>query len=137
MDPLSLVEDGVKGLTRIADAFRSRGLRFVGLYLIKDTGHAGDETLTIRLITDVKGPDEKRKMIATLVDLRRERALPWIDSSIGFDLVHIDDPEASRVIEYAQRLGGPFAIIRDTMWQGLFIEYAAVAVIPARDMAAA
>jgi hypothetical protein len=76
-------------------------------------------------------------MIVALIDLRREQALPRIDELVGFHIVDVDDPEASRVLDYAQRLGGPPVIIRDAMWQGLFIEYALVAMLPDRKAAAA
>lgn len=137
MDPLSLVEGGAEGLVRIAEAFRAKRLKISGIYLIKQTGHAGDERWVIRLLTDEKSPHVKRNMIAALIDLRREETLPWIDDSVHFDIVHINDPEPIRVIQYARALGGPPVLIRDAMWQGLFIEYALVALVPERDAAAA
>lgn len=137
MDPLSLVEGGAEGLIRVVEAFRAKRLKVSGIYLIRQTGHAGDERWVVRLLTDEKSPQMKRSMIAALVGLRRERALPWIDDAVQFDIVHVDDPEPARVIQYAQALGGPPVLIRDAMWQGLFIEYAFVALVPKRDAAAA
>ena len=137
MDPLSLVEGGADGLVQVAEAFRTKRLNVAGIYLIKQTGHAGDERWIIRLVTEEKSPHLRRSMIVALVSLRREGALPRIDESVQFDIVHIDDPESVRVMRYAQALGGAPAVIRDVMWQGLFIEYAVVALIPERDAAAA
>lgn len=137
MDPLLLVEGGVDGLVRIAEAFRSKRVNVSAVYLIKVTGHAGDERWVIRLVTDEKSPHVRRNMIVALIGLRREEALPRIDDSVRVDIVHIDDPEPMRVIQYAQALGGSPVIIKDSMLQGLFVEYALVALVPERDAAAA
>ena len=137
MDPLSLVEGGADGLVRIAEAFRGKRLNVSGIYLIKMTGHAGDERWVIRLVTEEKSPHVKRRMIVALVSLRREGALPRIDDSVLLDTVHVDDFETVRIVQYTEALGGPPAVIRDVMWQGLFIEYAVVALVPERETAAA
>jgi len=71
------------------------------------------------------------------VPLRRERALPRTDNSVRILIPHVDDIEASRGIDYAQRLGRPPVIIRDAMWPGLFIEYAVVAMALEPDVATA
>lgn len=137
MDSLFLVAGGVDGLVRIAEAFRSRGLEVSGIYLIKRTGYEDDEKWIIRLISDQKSPDLNGQMIKALVSLERDRALPLIDPLVRVHIAPSDDPEAARVIDYTHRLGGAPAIIRDVMWQGLFIEYAVVALVPERDAAAA
>jgi hypothetical protein len=137
MDPLSLVTGGAEGLVRIAEAFRSKRVAVLGIYLIKQTGHDDDERFTIRLVTDERSPHLERRMIYALIDLRRENALPWIDGSVRFDIVHIDDAEPSRVLEYAQQFDSLPVVIRDVMWKGLFIEYALVAVLPERAAVAA
>lgn len=134
MDQDVLVEGGVQGLDRIADAFRSKELPVSGVYLIKVTSHDGFEEWIIRLIASRRVvPDLKRQMIFALVELRREAALPRIEAGIRFDIVDAANDEASRIIEYTRRLGGPPTVIRDTMWKGLFIEYALVADVPQAD----
>jgi hypothetical protein len=52
----------------------------------------------------------------------------------GVSLEHV---EASRVIEYARRLGEPPVVIRDAMWDGLYIDYALVAEFEPSTAAAA
>ena len=76
-------------------------------------------------------------MLTQLVAMQRDRTLPLIDPMIRIHIAASDDTEASRVLDYAERLGGPPVIIRGMMWQGLFIEYAVVARIPERNAAAA
>lgn len=120
-------------MNRIANAFRSKGLPVSGVYLIKLTSNDGYEERIIRLIVDRETPDLKRQMIYKLVELRREGLLPQVDLGIRFDVVTAADSEAARIIEYTRRLGGPSALIRDTMWKGLFIEYALVASVPQTD----
>lgn len=138
MDMFSLVEGGPDGLVRIAEAFRGKGVNVVGLYMIKTTSHDDEVRWTIRLITDQKSPHIQRNMIVSLIDLRRTKALPWVDDRVLIDIVNLDDPEASRIVEYARALGGRTpVIIQDEMWDNLFIEHAVVAIIPAHDKAAA
>ena len=137
MDQVTLVEGGTEGLNRIAEAFRSKGVPVSGVYLIKVTSQDGFEHWIIRLVVDRKTPDLKRKMIHELVRLRRDNRLPKVDPSVRFDVVSATDLEPSRVIDYAQRLGGAPVLIRDANWKGLFIEYALVASIPRTKVAVA
>lgn len=139
MDQDALVDGGVEGLARIAEAFRSKGLPVSGVYLIKLTSHDGFEAWIIRLIADRVRvvPDVKRQMIFALVELRRENALPRIETGVRFDIVDTKNDEASRIIEYTRGLGGPPAVIRDAVWKGLFIEYALVASVPQTDFVTA
>jgi len=137
MDPGSLVEGGWEGLVRIANAFRSSGLPLTGIYLIKRSLPDGDEEWVIPLVSDEKDPALARRMVDELIRLRRDQALPWIDPAVRIKIANSDDPEVSRVIGLAQRLGEPPIMIRDTMWDGLFIEYAMVALVPERAVAAA
>ena len=76
-------------------------------------------------------------MISELVRLRQQNSLPQVDSSVRFDLVSLQDTEASRVLEYARKLGDPPVVIRDAMWKGLFIEHALVAEVPQVNLAQA
>jgi hypothetical protein len=76
-------------------------------------------------------------MIDKLVQLRRENALPEIDPGVRFDLISSDHVEAARVIDYARQIGKLPVTIRDTMWKGLFIEYALVAQLPQATFAVA
>ncbi len=135
MDQVTLVDGGAEGLNRIAEAFRSRGIPVAGVYLIKLTSEDGFEEWIIRLVADREKPDIKRKMIYELVRLRRDSQLPTVDPGVRFDIVSQTEPEASRIIEYAQRLGGPPVIIRDAVWKGLFVEYALVASVPHANVA--
>ena len=137
MDQVTLVEGGADGLNRIADAFRSKGIPVSGVYLIKLTSQDGFEDWIIRLVADREMPDLKRKMIHELVRLRRDNELPRVDPSVRFDVVWPTEPEASRIIEYVQRVGGPPVVIRDATWKGLFIEYALVASVPHTNVAIA
>jgi hypothetical protein len=133
MDQDTLVDNGSEGLNQIAQAFRTKGIAVSGVYLIKLTSHDGFEEWIIRLIVETVWPDLKRKMISELVRLRRDNMLPRTLEGVRFDIVSAADAEASRVIEYVRLLGGPPVVIRDTVWKGLFIEYALVASIPARQ----
>jgi hypothetical protein len=138
MDPSALVEGGAKGLVRIAEAFRSAGISIVAIYLIKVAGHDGDdEWWELRLVSEDKSPDLNGRMIRELVELERAGRLPWIDHYVRFFIASIDDPEASRVIDYAQQFDRLPVVIRDVMWKGLFIEHALVAMVAERKAAAA
>lgn len=132
-----LIEGGAEGLTRIAQAFRSRGIDVSGVYLIKLTSGDDSTDWVVRLVTSQQSPGAVRKMISELVQLRRENALPLMDPRVRMDIVSSEDPEAARVMDYARRLGSIPTIIRDVMWNGLFIEYALVAMIPHPNMAVA
>ncbi len=135
MDQGALVENGAEGLIRIAEAFRARGLPIAGVYLIKLTSEDGFEDWIIRLVSDQYVQNLGRRMVSELIQLRRESALPRVSPGVRFDVVSSDDAEASRVIDYTRRLGGPPAEIRDAMWRGLFIEYALVASVPQASFA--
>ena len=137
MDQVALVEGGAEGLKRIAETFRSKGIPVSAVYLIKLTSEDGFEDRIIRLVADRRTIDLnlKRKMIYELVRLRRDNELPWIDPSVRFDIISSMDPEASRIIDYARRLGGPPVVIREATWQGFFIEYALVASVPHPNVA--
>jgi hypothetical protein len=69
-------------------------------------------------------------MVSKLVQLRRENALPRVSSDVRFDVIASDHLEAARVCDYARQFGELPVVIRDTMWKGLFIEYALVAQLP-------
>jgi hypothetical protein len=136
MDQEALVEGGADGLIRIERAFQASGLAISGIYLIRLTSHDGFEEHVIRLVSDQKTPDLTRKMIVELIKLRRNKDFPKVDPGVRFDMVSAGDLEASRIIDYARRLGGHPVVIRDAMWKGLFIEYALVAGLPQADFAA-
>lgn len=137
MDSIGLVEGGVEGLVRIAVAFRAAGIPVTGVYLIKFTTDDNEDQWVLRLVVQETSADLDRRMVTQLVALQRDRALPLIDPLIRIHIAASDDAEVSRVLDYAERLGGPPVIIRGVMWQGLFIEYAVVALIPERNAAAA
>ena len=137
MDPNVLVEGGAEGLVRIADAFRKGGFQVSSVYLLKLVTPDGDERWTVTLVSEDKRPDLNGAMIRHLVQLEHDGALPRIDSWVRFRAATFDDPEASRVIDYAQQFNRLPVLIRDVMWQGLFIEYALVALAPERETAAA
>lgn len=137
MDQDTLVEGGGKGLARIADAFRARGLPVSGIYLIRLTSEEGYAEWVIRLLSDSKMPGLTRQMIDKLVQLRRENALPEVSPGVRFDMISSDHVEAARVIDYARQIGKLPVTIRDTMWKGLFIEYALVAQLPQATFAVA
>ena len=135
MDQNALVEDGDEGLIRILEAFASRGLNYTGIYLIALISNEGAVDNVIRLISASDLPNQNRDMIYELVRLRRDNKLPWVDTKVRFSVVSESDMEAARLIDYVQQLGKVPTIIRDSMWKGLFIEYALVAKIPQSDFA--
>jgi hypothetical protein len=137
MDQDVLVEGGASGLLRIQQAFQSKGLRVVGIYIIKLTSHDGYEERVIRLVCDPENGDLTRAMIGQLVELRRDKEFPKVDTGVRFTVVGTNDMEAARIIDYAKQLGGPPVVIRDAVWHGLFIEYALVASVPQADYAVA
>jgi hypothetical protein len=130
-----LVDFGAEDLTRIAQAFRERGLPVTGIYFIISTSDDELEDRIVRLVVDHMPLNMKRQMIYEVVNLRREGRLPDFAAGVRFDLVEPFDDEAGRVIDYTRRLGGPPAIIRDVLWKGLFIEYAIVAEVPQTELA--
>lgn len=130
MDQNALVEGNGEGLLRIASAFCAKGLPISGIYLIRLASEEGHVQWVIRLLSDAYFPDLTRQMIWKLVELRRESVLPDVNSLVSFDLISSAHPEAARVCDYARQLGKLPLVIRDTMWKGLFIEYALVAQVP-------
>ena len=137
MDQDVLVAGGADGLNRIADAFRAKGVPVTGVYLVKLTSDDGYQEWVIRLIADAATGDAQRQMIYNLVELRREKTFPRTDFGVRFDLVDPNDLEASRIIDYARRLGPLPVTITNAMLKGLFIEYALVARIPQTSVVAA
>lgn len=137
MDWPTLVTGGVEAISDVARQLNSRGIPVVGIYLLNWTSPDGDDRWTLRMVSTENSDELNLRMITQVVALRRDGALPYIDSAVSFDIVSEDDPEASRIMDYVQRLGGAPQIIRSAMWHGLFIEFAVVAMVPERAVAAA
>lgn len=130
MDKATLVNRENDALNEVARVFRMNGIAVTGIYLIQLTAESGYSERVVRLVTDRKLPNAQRDMIHKLVELRRNGKLPEVDGASRFDIVSADDAEASRIIDYARQYGSLPVLIDDTMWKGLFIEYAIVAELP-------
>ena len=72
-------------------------------------------------------PGLERGFISELVRLRRDKKLPFIDQQVRVDAVSPEHVEATRVLDYARRMGEPPVVIRNVTWDGLSIDYALVA----------
>ncbi len=133
MDPGSLVEGGEAGLRKIAQAFRDDGADVQGIYLIRLRSEDGIAEWIVRIITG----EDVRSMIYRHVKLRRAGKLPRFFVPVRYDYLRADNPEASRIIEYANEMGEPTLTIEDGAWRGMYFEYVFVASYPRKDTAAA
>lgn len=122
-----MVEGGSKGLVRMAEAFRRSGFPVRAIYLVKRTTTDGEIDWVLNVVLSPFKPSDDRELVYALVRLRRDKKLPRIEEDVRVNAVAPDDVEASRVIEYARRLGEAPVVIRNTYWDGLYIEYALVA----------
>jgi hypothetical protein len=137
MDQNTLLEGGSDGLVAVANAFREDGFLVKAIYLVKRTSVDGYTDWVINAVLSPFNLGMDREFIYKLVRLRREKKLPFIDRMVRVNGVSPEHVEASRVIEYARRLGEPPVVIRDAMWDGLSIEYALVAEFEPSTAAAA
>lgn len=133
MDTGQLVAGGAKGLAKVAELAREAGLPIYGVYLIKTTSDEGGVYWNLRLISPVRS----RTVIEEIVRLRSAGSLPAMDFGVRIKGVPLDDPEARRVIAYAERAGELPVEIIDTPIDGLFVEYALVADLKRPEKAAA
>jgi hypothetical protein len=121
MDQNTLVEGGDAGLVAIADAFRATAFPVAAVYLIKRTSVDDRDDWVVRLVLSPFRPDVGRDFLYKFAQLRREKKLPFIDDDVRVNAVPPEDVEASRVLDYARRLGGPPVVIRKAVWDGLYI----------------
>src|SRR3954469_5377471 len=134
MNTSELVDGGADGLRRVAELVREAGIPVEAAYLIKQTAEDGSVSWNLRVVT----PERSLKVIQTIVALRRDSRLPRIDPQVGIQGVTADNVEASRVLAYAKRAFERPVEIISTPIDGLFVEYALVADVPAAsDRAAA
>jgi hypothetical protein len=137
MDQNALVEGGRDGLVAVADALCGAGFPVRAIYLVKRTGEDGYPDWSITAVLSPFAPGMEVELVEAYVRLRRAGRLPHIDRSVRVNGVSLEHVEASRVIEYARRLGEPPVVIRDAMWDGLYIDYALVAEFEPSTAAAA
>ena len=137
MDQNTLVEGGDAGLVSIANAFSASGFPVKAIYLVKRTSVDGDVDWVIPVVLATFRPGSDRDFIYELARLRRDKKLPFIDEQVRINAVPADHIEASRVIDYATRLGEPPIVIRNAIWDGLYIDYALVTKYPPSTTAAA
>lgn len=137
MDQNTLVEGGDAGLRAIAQAFREVGFPVTAIYLVQQTSQDGDLDWVVRVVLFPFRPSLDREFIPKLVQLERDKKLPFIDQQVRVDAVSPEHIEAARVLDYARRMGEPPVVIRKVMWEGLYIEYALVAEYDRTTAAAA
>lgn len=133
MDTSELVEGGAAGLGAIVRVLERTGVTVIGAYLIRVTGTDGFEDTSLRIVTN----DDGREVLYKYVGLRRDGALPKISEDVTMTPVHPGDVEASRVLDYARRIGSPPVKIRGVLWHGLYIEDALVVKYPMSEPAVA
>jgi hypothetical protein len=107
--------------------FRKVGYPVEAIYLVKRTSIDGYEDWVVNAVLSPFKAGSDRDFLQQLVRLRREKKLPRIDEQIRVNAVPPDHVEAKRIIEYARQMGEPPILIRNTFWDGLYIEYALVA----------
>ena len=134
MDTGALVEGGVAGLRKIVGALEQEGVAIVGAYLIRTTSWDDQSQRTdFRIVTK----DDIRDVLYKFVRLRGEGQLPEYSNSITLTPVRPDNYEASRVLDYARRVGKPTVTIEGVPSDGLYIEDAVVVKYPQEERAAA
>jgi hypothetical protein len=133
MDTGELVEGGAAGLGAIVNALERAGVNVIGAYLIRITATDGFEDASLRIVTN----DDGREVLYKYVGLRRDGAFPKISGDVTMTPVRPSDIEASRVLDYARRIGNPPVKIRGVLWRGLYIEDALVVKYPISEPAVA
>ncbi|MEA2856230.1 MAG: hypothetical protein QOH98_551 [Methylobacteriaceae bacterium] len=132
MDPESLVRDRAKVMVDVGQAFADAGLHVEEVYLIKTTTVDDFVYWHLRLVTD----DDGREVIYKLVRLRRDGGLPPLDDELRVEAIRPSSYEASRILKYAARVPQRPLFIKNTPIDGLYVEYAVVAGLKERRMAA-
>jgi hypothetical protein len=133
MDTSALVDGGVDGLRRIVASLEKEGIDIRGAYLIKTTSVEGFTRISFRIVTD----RDPRDVIYKFVQLRRDGRIPQIADDIPISPLRPSHVEASRVLDYAARVGSVPVVINGVYWDGLFIEDAVVVKRPTPAHAAA
>jgi hypothetical protein len=133
MDTGTLVEGGAEGLLEVVRILESQGVSILGAYLIRLTSEDGYSETNFRIVTN----DDQRDVIYKFVRLRREKRLPALSDDVRISPVRPNHVEATRVLDYASRLGTPPVSIKEVFWDGLFIEDAVVVKLPSREHAVA
>ena len=127
MDQDTLVAGGAEGLRTLEQELRAANFPVEAIYLIKRTSvdDENDWVIPVVLSPFILGSD--RDLIYEVARLRRNKKLLFIDEQVRIIAVPRDHIEASRVIDYARRMGEPPISIRNVHWNGIYIEYALVA----------
>lgn len=133
MDTNALVEGGPEGLRRIVAALENEDIDIRGAYLIKTTSVEDFTRISFRIVTD----NDPRSVIFKFVQLRRDGRIPHIADEISISPVRPNHIEASRVLDYAKRMGSLPVVINGVYWDGIFIEDAVVVNRPSAAHAAA
>lgn len=131
MDPGALVEGGADGLLAIVAALEQQGVAIRGAYLIKVTSVEGFEQTSFRIVTD----SDSRDVIYKFIELRRQRKIPALADEVRISPIRPNHIEASRVLDYASRLGTPIVSINGVYWKGIFIQEAFVVKCPEHAVA--
>src|ERR1700744_1242753 len=103
MDTSILVDGGIEGLRRVVSSLEQEGIDIRGAYLIKTTSVEGFVRTTFRVVTD----RDPRDVIYKFVQLRRNGRIPQIADAVPISPVRPNHVEASRVLDYAARVGSP------------------------------
>lgn len=122
MDTGSLVAGGTSGLQAIVNALEGQGINVAAAYLIRITAADGFQETDFRIVTEDDGHD----VLYKYVKLRRDGALPDVSEEITLTPVGLNNAEATRVLDYARRIGKPPVSIQGVVWKGLYIEDAVV-----------
>jgi hypothetical protein len=133
MDTNALVEGGKEGLRRIVQALENEGIDVRGAYLIKTTSVEDFARTSLRIVTDL----DPRKVLYEFVQLRRDGKIPRLADDVPVSPIRPSHVEASRVLDYAARIGSTTVVISGVYWEGLFIEDAVVVKWPSPAHAAA
>jgi hypothetical protein len=129
MDTNALVEGGVDGLETVVRSLEHEGIVIRGAYLIRLTSDDGLSEISFRIVTE----HDLRDVIHKFVRLRREARLPKVADEVRISPIRANDVEATRVLDYASRLGSAPVTIKEVFWNGLFIEDAVVVKLPSHE----
>jgi hypothetical protein len=122
MDTDTPVTGGEEGLQKIVQALELNGVAVQGAYLIRLGSADGFPETDFRIVTD----GDPRDVIYKFVRLRRDGLIPTLADHVRVSPIRPNHVEASRVMDYAARIGTPTVVIDGVYWDGLFIEDAVV-----------
>lgn len=120
-------------MRRIVQTLEKEGIDIRGAYLIRTTSVEDFARTSFRIVTD----RDPREVLYKFVQLRRDGRIPWLADEVPVSPIRPNHTEASRVLDYAARIGSATVVISGVYWEGLFIEDAVVVKWPSSAHAAA